>query len=1266
MKHFYFSLLLALYQPVFAQSTNSATPAPADTTGSISCEPERIRLRFHSYETSQLNGTLALQMDVATPAEPTSFEVVSVTSSAPQLVQPVPNTTASQSLTAGQTTTTDIQVSYAPAQLPYYPVRISTTLSVGSAAGASTITRDCYVYFTPYGSAEVWDIEDYGRLRRSWLVGNEATAPARLSVVRGAIPVSNIGPTEEAGPQDYIGMRFVEGLAYAVPMRFSSPTNSENGTPTDPQARDGCGGLGQRRYRGRIENVRVFTMHDRDGGGRVPIALKNARVRIMRSVDAGPDITVKQLYTDDQGFITEYGSRTVEFDHCSINTDKIQIYLSVELIDSPEKVRIKRAWAWYSWTRIETGRQQLSYNGSTRQTLDFGSAAGGTREISLDPNDAGRTFTWVKWSKQLLQQELGASADLNTTLAIKIETSGRSAYYDRGTRNIHFRTDRLGSERTAMHEFGHFAMHEMQQGNWQRETGGIHYLTRNNKHPNTTITEGFANGFAYIMDEMTFSVLDQESGFDVGNSGAYHERRRTQLYPGSALDGRDLVLNHPFVSEDILARTMLDLWDGPSNYARFSNLTPDDFTDGGADNFEMSLSDLFRPIYTNLISDPVRFYNSLLLQNSGSNANRNAQMRDIWHFNFSATNYNLADFTILGTDEISGSRVITHDRDDYELFNTEKFDKVETYTYQYIGTDVSELTSAGNSYNVTTYVQDDYDTSGRYVSSVTKNANGVTLSDPLQIRGVAELGLHSGAQPRWYNQPSGLTRYTKRTEHLEIALRAQARFTVGNESRITIGSVSPYQTASVSLYDGTYIVVEDGATLTIAAGSILNLWEGATLLVRNGGNVVVDGDLMIRLGSYLCIEQGGNVRASASSLLYVDGSARMGIPAGLGLPTNLACANLIAACGRVEIFNGGVTNIGGRSEALQFDGNDVVTIPNTNSYVNELGQQFGIEAYIRADNLNAPDAQTIFSSRKFSSTGTGTYNGILFTIYGGRLLLQLDGRNYFSDGTLLPNDNGCHHVAVTRDHTNRVRFYIDSFESWYSPNTALSAFSDAPLNLGADNLYGAHGEHFQGMIGELRVWNQWRSGEQIKQAFTQRPAAPQNGLVASYDMQDAAGLQSLSDLSGVGQTGRNAVPGVLGASSGAGLDDPTWVSNCAVACTVQGNFRTGPLTWTAPDSAATRPARPPKPEPKAINALTVSPNPATSTATLHFDLLRAGNVRVWVQDLLGTERALVLKETALAAGTQHLQLPIQKLPAGLYLVVVQSRGAREHIRLEVQ
>ena len=89
-----------------------------------------------------------------------------------------------------------MRINYSPTNLPYYPVRVTATLRTLQAGQTKLVNHDCYIYFTPYGSAEIWDIADYKRLRRSWLIGDESAAPVRTSVARSAIPVSNIGATE--------------------------------------------------------------------------------------------------------------------------------------------------------------------------------------------------------------------------------------------------------------------------------------------------------------------------------------------------------------------------------------------------------------------------------------------------------------------------------------------------------------------------------------------------------------------------------------------------------------------------------------------------------------------------------------------------------------------------------------------------------------------------------------------------------------------------------------------------------------------------------------------------------------------------------------------------------------------------------------------------------------------------------------------------------------------------------------------------------------
>lgn len=494
---------------------------------------------------------------------------------------------------------------------------------------------------------------------------------------------------------------------------------------------------------------------------------------------------------------------------------------------------------------------------------------------------------------------------------------------------------------------------------------------------------------------------------------------------------------------------------------------------------------------------------------------------------------------------------------------------------------------------------------------------------------------------------------------------------VNSGGLLAVGTTSTY-TASLRMSANSLLDLRSGGRVNVNAGSVLTIPHGATLVVRNGSTLTVDGQVRVESGAFVCVETGANLVFSADAELYIDPAATLGTNPALNLPATAGCSGQLAVCGRLTGGNAGVTNTGGRNEALQFDGNDVVSVPNTNSWVNHsLAQEFAVEAFIRADNLSISGAQTIFSSRHSSTVNSNGLDGILFSLYGGQLLLQLNSTNYYSSANLLPNDNGCHHVAVTRDNVNRVRFYIDGRETAYSPTSAYSAHSEGGLNVGGDNDYGSYGEYFRGMMGEVRVWNFWRSAEQIRQNSTAKLAAPQDGLVVYYDMQDATGSQRLSDLSGVTSTGQNAVPGVLGATASAGSDDPTWVAQCALACTVQGNFfaAPAPLSWAPADSAAMPMRKHPKDKDKdknkAIAALSVSPNPATGSAMLHFEHTQAGSVHVWVQDLAGAERAAVLKETLLEVGPQDLALPIRQLPPGLYLIVVQSKDGQEHIRLQV-
>jgi len=362
------------------------------------------------------------------------------------------------------------------------------------------------------------------------------------------------------------------------------------------------------------------------------------------------------------------------------------------------------------------------------------------------------------------------------------------------------------------------------------------------------------------------------------------------------------------------------------------------------------------------------------------------------------------------------------------------------------------------------------------------------------------------------------------------------------------------------------------------------------------------------------------------------------------------------------------------NEALTFDGvDDIVAIPYTNSYINELNRpDFAVEAFVRADPSGNPNnyAQTIFSNRRYNSAGS--LEGMLLTLYGNEILLQLNGYNYYGSSVgqpvTVPNDGNCHHIAISRGTDYRIRFYLDGQEAAYSPTTSRSPYAGGGLSIGADRMNGFVGEAFKGMIGEVRVWNSSRTTGQIQQTLIAKLPAPQYGLVGYYDMQDASSSQQVSDLSAVDYSGRTLSPGTRGLDASSATDDPSWLTRCELPCTVQGNFRLGtrPLP-AAPDTAhisATR--RVAAGAEVATTGLTILPNPASQSATLYFTAASGAGVTIRVFSVTGSRALAPQTLSATEAATGRYALPIKSLSSGVYLITVEGPGGTQRTKLQVE
>ncbi|GHV34414.1 hypothetical protein FACS1894178_1870 [Bacteroidia bacterium] len=114
--------------------------------------------------------------------------------------------------------------------LPYYPQSLKFYIHTDTDTTNSTpiIAK---IYFTPYNTIEIWNIEDFYSLPREWL-NEEDVAPVRSFIAKSAIPVSDIMDLsvyqkDSTNWDDYDFDNFreidVPGLAYRVLM---SPPDS--------------------------------------------------------------------------------------------------------------------------------------------------------------------------------------------------------------------------------------------------------------------------------------------------------------------------------------------------------------------------------------------------------------------------------------------------------------------------------------------------------------------------------------------------------------------------------------------------------------------------------------------------------------------------------------------------------------------------------------------------------------------------------------------------------------------------------------------------------------------------------------------------------------------------------------------------------------------------------------------------------------------------------------------------------------------------------
>jgi hypothetical protein len=469
-------------------------------------------------------------------------------------------------LLSADSATATVHITYNSNALPYYPQQLEFTAYCHTASqGYTSATVPIVVYFTPYNTTELWNMDDYWQLSREWEQPNpNMPDPQRISVPKTNIPlatrISILDSTKTQYEKDNEYTVSVVGVPYNVVMKALTPAQKLAVNEADSLAyiasnstnKSSCVSS-KKHYQGTIQGrVTFWKIPDNTIIDKFP-PLSGVRILL-----TWRNVTDHKIL--DDAVIDANGMYSLDYDF-EVSKFRNQGRISLRLISDdggdfgintfPENI--------FSTDKFELNNIIIT----SMSTSNNGTKTGVDWQLPLQSKEPFTATHYAHNAYKFVREHYTAS-QMPNGLNIHVYGSNNPVSSHYRTGDMFLETGDTHRESVVYHEFGHHVMNTLQGG--YPITGAVATHPWSSIHtPREVWAEGWGYAFAQMCDlryhyeDGEFDWITSIPGQGAGTKDCPGELRNPYMYKlAGSYNG--------FTSEYDLACAMYDLYDGADKF----------------------------------------------------------------------------------------------------------------------------------------------------------------------------------------------------------------------------------------------------------------------------------------------------------------------------------------------------------------------------------------------------------------------------------------------------------------------------------------------------------------------------------------------------------------------------------------------------------------------------------------------------------------------------------------------------------------------------